>query len=81
MLRYTTIILFLMASLISSGQFIATFEVNLPHLANGLEVPVSTSLKDIKSLPAADSMMLMDLPILHQQRIRIGYWNREKHIH
>jgi hypothetical protein len=52
-------ILLLMSSLIGSAQTIATFEVNLPHLANGLEVPVSTSLKDIKSLPAADSMMLM----------------------
>lgn len=51
MFRYTTIILFLMASSISCGQVIATFEVDLSAATNDLQVPARVILKGITALP------------------------------
>jgi hypothetical protein len=60
MKKYALIMLsFIMSSIPGIAQTIARFEVRLPESTNGLEVPVSVSLKDIKALPSASSMALV----------------------
>ncbi|HEY6504990.1 MAG TPA: PmoA family protein [Chitinophagaceae bacterium] len=46
-------ILFIMTSIISTAQTLARFEVDLSKATNGIDVPVSISLDDLKINPAA----------------------------
>jgi hypothetical protein len=55
------IVTFVMSFAVSMAQTIASFEVSLPQSSNGMNVPVSISLKDLKSIPAESSMALVTM--------------------